>query len=78
MEKINKISSIGQERIANHGELYGNYSLHYLFCGYGAWIEQERIKDEDENPHVEKDVFDVKKIYWDNDGNLRHGKLRKC
>jgi len=33
----------------------------------------ERIKDEDENPHVEKDVFDVKKIYWDNDGNLRHG-----
>ena len=34
---------------------------------------QERVQDEEEQ--VDHDAYDVKKIYWDNDGNLRHGIL---
>eukprot|EP01040_Poterioochromonas_malhamensis_P017104 gene17104-19582_t len=35
----------------------------------------ERVNDEEGSDH--DDVYDVRKIYWDSDGNLRHGTTRR-
>lgn len=36
-------------------------------------FKQEKVKGDDHDHEPEPDSYDVKKIYWDADGNLRHG-----
>jgi len=33
----------------------------------------EKIAQSDDGKKKNDDIFDLKKIYWDADGNLRHG-----
>ena len=39
-----------------------------------SFVVKERVNDDSDDESTDPNVFDVKKIYWDNDGNLRHGR----
>eukprot|EP00981_Chlorochromonas_danica_P013236 scaffold5992_cov158-Ochromonas_danica.AAC.2 len=58
----------------------GNYLVRLLFTDllpsdsshtHSLLSVSQGVTDDDES--VDNDTFDVRKIYWDRDGNLRHG-----
>ncbi len=47
---------------------------HQLLFAINSLGKQERVNNDEVSDH--DDVYDVRKIYWDSDGNLRHGKFK--